>query len=257
MPSSNLDRIPAVIALMTSLCIVLGILHNVGFFSVVGLKYLMLLTLEDHVAASISWTPWVLIGLSFTFMQQLDSFFAPKNMKAPEPGFALWCLFSLGVLIGIYSFLFEYEWILYMACVGFIWPLYARTTIERSKLISDRPGLGLSATWSVFLVGWSIVSGHDKAHDMIVGKGPSTETIKVRNSSARQVVLVQYIDRGVLTFDGDSKIIEFVPWDEIRGISQSIEFYGESRACRWFGVLCVGSSEAELLHGRRERGREG
>src|SRR5947209_5946132 len=66
--SDLLDNVPKAIALLSATALLLTIVHDWGYFWIVGNRYLSIQTPYDHLTNSIEWLPQALLSLCLGFV---------------------------------------------------------------------------------------------------------------------------------------------------------------------------------------------
>jgi hypothetical protein len=82
---SQLEKAPQLIAAVTAVILCMSVVHDAGYFLVIGREYQWFMSPTDYIASAITWLPLVLLSVTLVGMLQLALGAALKFRNAPYP----------------------------------------------------------------------------------------------------------------------------------------------------------------------------
>ena len=221
-----IPHVSAMLPLMAAACLIVSMIWEVGYFIVVGTRFMPILTSADYLRASIFWLPLLvfsqligaIIGVelgkrSYQIKLQIErapsknAAIAYSNDKLIRYGFISSLIVSciaLSVNVRLVFLLF-FPLILVFWIVSIILDRVSAPQCLYSPAI-----FYLSICIVAFNFG--LISG---GSDMVDGitmsiKGGVTDSV-------REVRIMRFVDRGAFFREPGTTFVEFVPWDELKG----------------------------------------
>jgi hypothetical protein len=234
------ERFPTVLAAISFAVLITTVVHEWGYFSVVGIHFQALVSATDYLANSILWLPQTLLivggGLVSGYIVGgwLGSSGAEFSVVAPphkhrEADKAVGFLLSwtalvfqsllVGLLVGIALISALVDPLIGMPLIlMFVLPMGTRTYISRW------PGT-LSGTAIFGIVTGPLMLGAAFAFGVVEGrldlKG-TKDLVRIERKDAavgNEVQLLRSFDRGILVHKVIDGRVEFIRWDEVRAMS--------------------------------------
>lgn len=248
---SILDSASKVIALLSFSILILTVVHDWGYFWVVGLRFQSMQSPYDYLANSIEWLPYhlasglltVLLGFILMTIEKDPKYFwgvrSRKERRTAEKAF-----FALSVLtviaaiflsrfrISAFALLLSNAYAMLLALLvrftGFLtWFPAARTRAARNVLLLP----------SLVLISFGL--GANAAEDAVQST-TSVYRLDLKNSASMSVTLLRSMEKGALIWDGAVQRATLIRWDQIERISRVVGDHKreEALACSWFGFFC-------------------
>jgi hypothetical protein len=238
---SLLENGPKATALLSFCVLMLTVLHDWGYFWIIGSKFQSIQTPYDYIANSITWLPLslglitlYLVATRLTLMigrRSRDDFKSTPHRLIQETqnrqytrvavlGFvatllcgSFWYVFRfpVGVLFGTFTIVTGYCSIL---CV---WLRFAnfRQSPDLTLVIMILSG------FVPLIAGMSFAGGVVEAIDALSSFNKNVYGLKQKDVPDRHVLLLRSLDKGVLTYDLASSQIAFTRWDSLIGIDHA------------------------------------
>jgi hypothetical protein len=241
-----LDHFAAILSALTVGLLLTSVVHEYGYFLVIGTNFQALLTTSDYLASAVWWLPPVLSYAIIADWKLEDS----SPGKVPWKHWRTWlAIFALASIA--FGIIFS-PWppsllsvLVFMLLAMLAWfALYKRSALyqrwyrafeEQDDLNSiflrllkfGPPFLAL-----VFLWGW--IQGSNDANST---SDPYLVKFKDRDQAESRILLKNF-ERGLLMRNAASKRIEFHKWDEVVALEKMPNAKSESLACL-FGLAAA------------------
>jgi hypothetical protein len=248
-----LDIAPKAVAVLSFGVLIVTVLHDWGYFWMIGLRFQSVQTPYDHLANSIEWLPYSLVFIGLTFaansglirllqkegdFQEYPSGVSERNakrkMKWPSRLFlffnvvpAIITLFVLPtnaeVVVGLAS-------VLYICAVWFV--LHYTSLVRRTEYATF---LAISPTF----VTLAFLSGATEA-DIALNSTLNVYRVEVKGSTPVTLILLRSLDKGVLVWDRADNRATLIRWEQIDRISHFVSTDLSSRPlfCKFAKTLC-------------------
>jgi hypothetical protein len=259
-----LEAAPKAIAVLSFIILALTVVHEEGYFWVIGGHFLTIASAYDYLANSILWLPPVVLGFVFALATNLlyeafrrkrgpqESYFFGANRRARRRRILIVLLFSFygvaAVVLG-YFFMPPYILILYGASIStaFIVGVISIFEYFRSHVVvtlSIWSRISIMAIPALMIIVF-FVGAQEASFDVQGITNVYFLRLKAIPESAQSAVDPQKIqvlrsfDKGVLFRDPVKERIGFVRWDAVQSLERNS--YREdqlSRGCQRFPKLC-------------------
>ena len=197
------------------------VVHELGYFSVVGLRFQAILSVSDYFANSILWLPLAAVaGLGGRVFDDLIVGPAPFKARDGSPNLKVIFFIFMGVFSVIAIIDREIGLVLLGALFVVTWLVRHLTTGKYVAAEMLKPALIISFIVPVLLAGAFILGILDARSDLV----SATNSVNINEKgtmSENKVWLLRTLDRGVLVRDGDTNRIEFIRWEQIEKISEA------------------------------------
>jgi hypothetical protein len=214
-----IDRAPGIFAIGTASVLLLTVLHELGYFLVVGFKFQSFLSVSDYFANSILWLPY--FALFFLLGVAWGEFTRPTQRGVSRPSLKIFVVLviALAVVALIFDFL---AGVALLAAIGAI--TYFVRFLKRSK-DADRevPSWVIYLGVTVPIVGaLAFLNGVSDGRNDLKANGPHASLHMKSESLDEDVIIFRTFDRGLLAMNTASKLVEFFRWEEIQKISTPV-----------------------------------
>lgn len=229
-----------VVTVVTGLTVVLSLLYDWAYFSVVSPSSIQLLSIQDHISGAFEWIP---AGI---FPYALNSFFyamAPSGRSVNWTELKRYSLFRtlyfyLLWLLLAFSWLFtgSSDWFFVSAILFFLILFNIVQTGARENW-ADRTKTFLII--SAFAVTYALGQGNHQGLQDAERTLPNTLVITKDGSRIKNTVLLRQLDKGILLRTIDDNRIVFLQWDSVSrviGASQVVQTH--FRICELVGIFC-------------------
>jgi hypothetical protein len=217
------DKAPGIFAIGTAGVLLLTILHELGYFLIVGFQFQSFLSVSDYFANSILWLPY--FALYFLLGVAWGELTSPTHRGVNGPPlkmflkiFVVFIIVS-AVVVLIFDFLSGVAFLVAIGAIAF----FVRF-LKRSK-DADRqfPHWVIYLGVTVPIVGaLAFLNGVTDGRSDLTASGPHVSLHMKSESVDEDVIILRMFDRGVLAMNTASKLIEFFRWKEIQKISTSV-----------------------------------
>jgi hypothetical protein len=242
-----LDHFAAILGALTLALLLTSIVHEYGYFWMIGRNFQTLLATSDYLTNAVLWLPWVL----FVVLGNLRGFYSkpPKWWTVGDwRGWKAKLALTLAILLLVWNVVLS-EWppnamvILYFVMViaawwsrvytRFYWPvdgLDEINSIYRKVLLVGPPFL-----LAVFFFGWM-----QGGIDVESTSDPYLVKFKDREHAEPRILLRSF-DRGLLMRNAVSNRVEFHKWDEVVTLERVSGKKENPLLCRLFFItsLCA------------------
>jgi uncharacterized membrane protein SirB2 len=224
--STPLDDAPKFIAILSFSALVLSAVHEWAYFQVLGLQFLTISSPLDYLSSALIWLPLALAVLVAFAILNIAVRRIRGGSNKTHGAIFFWLAISIFVVALIGRLWMAGEGVVVILCLmlGFI-VLYKSSDMERS--ITKRSYL-FFATMMILIA--YVIGLNDAWRDQ--GKHGPFGRLKLfsptdrqnvlslkGNASAREVIVLRNLERGILIRDVNSNVIGFYPWAEVSAIS--------------------------------------
>lgn len=235
------DAAPKVIGVTSFIVLFMTIVHEWGYFYVLGWHLQTLATTYDYLTNAVVWFPTtasILFGAQF-----LEATMVVEGDKVRLNRVTL-VMVSAVPIIGILAYLFF---------GGDGSPALAVTSLcgimSVFYLVKIVPGKWITKDWKhrfvvvaplvpLTMLGYGISEGYSD-----LAKTTDVYAINQKEQQGtRQLVLLRNFEKGILVRDVPARRIEFIRWDNVTSISRlAASQKAVGYLCLWFGIVCRGS----------------
>jgi hypothetical protein len=232
---------PATVAFLA-----LSVVHEWGYFFVVGRGFQSLLTTTDYLSNAIAWLPGLLVGAVFFCAFDPVSYFWKWEISAPKLGKQRRINigvngFLSGMVLGIsitnYYFSGYLDAIL---VVGFLLILgWIKVTSVLTKLELSSPLYQVVRIVPILLI-LSSMLGAEEGRSCPICKDGNVYFLKLKHDEATHpAIVLRNLDRGLLVLKPLPNEVAFYRWEDIESFHKWT-FPPDDRPilCRWFGRTC-------------------
>jgi hypothetical protein len=222
-----IERFPTFIAVTSFAVLITSVVHEWGYFAVVGIHFQALVSASDYLANSILWLPRTLfiVGGGLGSGAAL-SIIAPPRKHRVAGSVAKVIIFGIVLYLSVVDPLFGIP-------IGLVVVLLRGATAYMRRW----PETFSRTTRSVILAVPLVLAG---AFSLGVGEGQidllgtkDLFRIELKEAGAsKEVQLLRSFDRGILVHNVTEGRVEFIRWDEVRGMSVASETPKEPKE-RW------------------------
>jgi hypothetical protein len=224
------------------------VVHEWGYFLVLGPHLLAVATTYDYLANALVWLP-AAIGAVFS-LQALDYAISIKDGKIKLGG--VFYFGWAGGVVGIALYLLfggmtaSFAFITFLgSCLIFFLARDAKGNPER---LSNYRLLLLSVYLTALAYGYGVSTAYSD-----LGKSTDIYSVEVKDSKegastrVRQLVLLRIFEKGLLVRDLPAQRIEFLRWESINAFSKLMPTPVATKGylCTWYGMSC-GKRGAEV-----------
>jgi hypothetical protein len=237
-----LDHFAAILGCLTVTLLLTSIVHEYGYFSLIGRNFQTLLTTSDYLANAVLWLPLVLMFALGVEWENLDV--RPSTQKLSWKDWRRWpaALFAVIMLLAIITspwppsplsmsgIMLIIIWIWSRVHKRFYRPIEGLEDLNLIYLRVVKVGPPFLAL--VFLWGW--IQGSIDART-------TSDPYLVRFKDQEQAqlrVLLRNFERGLLMRNAVSNRIEFQKWDGVLTLEKVPSDSSESFACFFISALC-------------------
>jgi hypothetical protein len=240
-----LERWPAILALATTMDVVMSAANMLGYFSVLGHHFIGILSASDYITSSIEWAPVVfpasIISVSIvTIMNK----YANRRAKADSRAITILILFicsSTGLLFIVLWVFFEHSYQLFIVNVLSEIGLFA--TFLPGVLFSNALSR-VSRNSRVFIISiiptiaiLAMAGGLQAERD--IASGTNYNLIQLTDGQNEYGVILRTVDRGVIFRETISETIGFIRWEQIRRLETRYpHLSSNSASCDLLKINC-------------------
>ena len=225
--SDVIAPLSAALPLVGAACVAVSICREFAYFYVVGLQFMPILTTSDYLRASIFWLPLTLgswaVGSFYGYISRMQADHLESQLeKSPNKENAISFVMMnlsmtvLGVaLVGqIFYYVIYLKVFFFQFIIVFLFCWLINFLMRRYPI----PAWILRLTINSIIV-LSISFAHGLSQGDFDMKSGTVMSIKGGFDSAdRDVRAMRFVDRGVFFRKPGTAQIEFVPWDEVKGV---------------------------------------
>jgi hypothetical protein len=212
------ERFPTILAVTSFAVLVTTVVHEWGYFLVVGAHFQTLVSATDYLSNSILWLPQTLalLGVAYATAYAL-AWFAPPPTP-PRVWVQQFLFISAPLLVSVVEPLVGIPF--FLAGVVFVGAgVYLRRQPETFSSTSIWVALGVPLVLSS-----AFALGVIEAQDDLRGTTDRLFRIEDKDSKVSDDVnLLRSFDRGILVNNATEKRVEFIRWDEVRAMSIAME----------------------------------
>jgi len=247
----KLEKVPHLIAAGTVAILIVSVIHDAGFFLVIGREFQDFLSPADYISGALSWSPsvgvaTVIVGAGLMAVRRYYGFETrriPKRRRGTKRGISIGIFVVIVYyIVAILYFLFDYDTANILAgpfiLIGLPWMIFwgvifshevPRTFLGPSGILM----IGLSAPVLLLIFSVGIVDARFalKSVDPIFA-------IDMAKKPTKHVVVIRNIDRGVIYHDPIQHRIAFIKWADIVSFSRVTALDERPNSCVWFGLNC-------------------
>jgi hypothetical protein len=250
-----LDSAPKAIAILGFLLLLMTVLHDWGFFWIVGSGYQSIQTPYDHLANSIEWLPENLLIVAICiFVVEFPDF-----LKGDDEGFEnvreytaekkirkmRWPIFLFCVFVFALAYVTEEKF----ASTGFFLALMLALLtmmVFAGPALYHKLGNQRNYTFPTFLIPLLIVtafvSGNLEAYSAL-SRFSDVYRVTFKGEKVANVIILRNFEKGALMWQPVEQRTIFSRWEQIDSIAHFIapKFVAESLSCQHLGILCKNS----------------
>jgi len=268
-------RMPSTSAAVSALALVLSVIHEWGYFSLIGEKWKATLAIRDYLTLTVEWLPyaimWVGLYIAFDVFALASAYSASSRNKQGTRAIAPVLLQRVRsglakTVVSIYTrvgnFLFRLvPWIFalavittYLTAQSYDWLVlkgltaavaWSATFLWCFKTIGHHFEINRSAlaAMGIFPAALMITFALGARHAHVDLNTGEIFTVTIQDEKImQQVVILRSIERGILLHDRETGTNRLLPWDQIVSISR--EDASEQRAL----PICTFVSEQWCEH---------
>lgn len=251
-----IETAPRLTATIIGATILISLVHEIGYFQVIGSEFMQLMSATDYIVSAIRWIPnglltlFVVIVWKF-FWDRAEDGLSEEEIEdaSPNPLKTYW--FRQGpILITMAIFLlFGPLFLLFIPHAPFaaaacsfivIWGAFSLWVVRHPRLEKRFPGvarnlfvLGPIVVCSVFALG--LDEGEAALND---SQGEFKISIRDGTAIENAQVLRIFAD-GVLIRRPDNNKISYITWADVKEIGRTGRVARQyNRACQWFDISC-------------------
>lgn len=233
-----LEAAPRLIGVFSFVVLVLTVVHEWGYFSILGGHFQTISTTFDYFANALIWLPST-VGI-LTYIQILDQTVERANDGSAKVSKWFYAHFVPGVLLLITGFLFTADPILnIMLVLGYaaFWMLAKIIPLQK---VDGRLWLYKTILCTPMVLLLSYGYGASSAYsDLRKTSDVYNLSTKDKPDVKRQLIMLRSFEKGILLHDRLADRLEFVRWDNVASLSKfATSNLGVGYSCTWFGVLC-------------------
>jgi hypothetical protein len=240
------DSVPKLIATISIFVLTISVLHDWGYFWVVGSKFQQLQTSYDFIANSIDWLPIpALFSVTYAIAMFLGMKFAAKFKPSPSEGFDSVVQARLGkqqrrgrivgvilvisltaILIGLEL---KYDPLPDWAAYSTIVVILALTGLALFLLVGN--GLQIKIDfWTAFAVffatlcfGAAFYAGAYSAVDDLYASTSNVYTVELKSNAIVGVKILRTLEKGLLQYNPLDRTVSFLRWDEVKTLRRQLD----------------------------------
>ena len=255
-----LQNISGLTALVTGITLLLSIIHEWIYFLRIGPEFMAMMSLGDFLIAALIWLPSAVLSVFVGYVVDMFSTRIEGGMTEDEiaatssnPSFTkkfraspMIVIMVLSVIFGPLNFLVLPNEPIYAFIIAImvLWVVFVSWVLGHPRL-SKRFS---PVSRSLFLIGPLIVifvlgNGAKQARDDLRATS-GNDIIYTNNRVIDNVLVLRAMGAGVLFRQASGSAIEIINWRNIVRIDRkNVMIEKQSRACRWFNVLCLNKKE--------------
>ena len=241
-----LDAAPKAIAVASFVVLLITVVHEYGYFFVVGSHLQAIATTYDYLANALVWLPAAMGAI--ISLQGIEYAISIKDgaIKLRSPFYFGWAAAALGLLL--YLLLGGVTAALAVTLFGGFTTIYFLT--RDFKATPERLSNYRLTLLGIYLVPLAFGYGVTTAYsDLAKSNDVYAVDQKDGQGRPRQLVLLRIFEKGVLVRDLPAERVEFLRWDSINSMSRLLRTPRPTTGylCSWLNVAC-GRREAEPLN---------
>ncbi|MGJ4954616.1 hypothetical protein ACQR1H_03155 [Bradyrhizobium sp. HKCCYLRH2015] len=241
-----LDLAPKFLAVLSAMVLTLTVVHEYGYFGVVGSHLQTIATTYDYLANAFIWLPTAM-G-SILSVQFLSSAMEIEEIKTDDGqtkhqikyrGFFyfIWAIAAISVVLYLlFGGLTASLAVLSFMGVTVVFFLTRGLKTEGERLQRWRLG-AFFAYVALLAYGYGVSTGY---LDLAKSNDVYALALKDSQGPARRLVLLRVFDKGLLVRDLRAQTVEFLRWDVISTMSKFAPKPDATQGylCTWFDVAC-------------------
>jgi hypothetical protein len=239
------DAAPKIIGVMSFMILLLTVVHEWGYFYVLGWHLQTVATTYDYLTNAVVWLPATAGILSGAQFLELTMIVEEDRVRLNTIALII---VSAPPVIGILLYLF-------IGGEGAIWVSSLVGISAVFFLLKIIPGKWVANDWKhrfvvvapmvpLLMLGYGISSGYSDLRK-------TTDVYAVNHKEeqgTRQLVLLRSFEKGILVRDVPARRIEFIRWESINSISRLLSVERSvGYLCLWFGISCRGIDPNPVL----------
>jgi hypothetical protein len=239
------DAAPKIIGVMSFMILLLTVVHEWGYFYVLGWHLQTVATTYDYLTNAVVWLPATAGILSGAQFLELTMIVDEDRVRLNTIALII---VSAPPVIGILLYLF-------IGGEGAIWVSSLVGISAVFFLLKIIPGKWVANDWKhrfvvvapmvpLLMLGYGISSGYSDLRK-------TTDVYAVNHKEeqgTRQLVLLRSFEKGILVRDVPARRIEFIRWESINSISRLLSVERSvGYLCLWFGISCRGIDPNPVL----------
>lgn len=235
------STIPKYVSISASFIILLSVIHEYAYFSVIGQEFITVYSATDFLKLSIFWAPAVLLTSIFGFtLRYYDESsrqraFAANPAQAERlykyPDLSLKIMRRSLFIVCFIGFAFvsiRNTIVVQMMCLLLFISAIDRLIINGKLPITNRPlEAYLFYLTVVILLTAAFFGGVRDAIRDLDKTEPKFEISTSNHDSGKSIIVLRAIDKGVLYKDPTNKRVTFVPWDDVKKLLSPEIFISE------------------------------
>jgi len=242
------DAAPKIIGVSSFIVLLLSVVHEWGYFYVLGWHLQTIATTYDYLTNAFLWLP-ASSGILVT-AQALEATMTIKENRVTLNRVVLYAAAAIPILGILLYLLIGGEGIspaLSVTSLIGIGAVYLLTKIIPGEWLAENSKyrfVMMLPLIVLLMLGYGITNGYSDLR-----KVTDIYTVDQKEKqSARQLVLLRSFEKGLLVRDAPAQRIEFIRWESINSISrvlaaeQSIGYL-----CLWVGVICRGNNPEPII----------
>jgi hypothetical protein len=228
----QLEKAPQLIAAVTAVILCMSVVHDAGYFLVIGREFQSFMSPTDYIASAITWLPLVLLSVAFVGMVQLAlgrrSNFETRRiplkskratMTATKAVIAVVLYIALCGLVCFGENLVTGP-DMFLILLFFPWLFFWGWILSHEKL---RRYIGMRGVF-LTLIGVPFMAeifcmGVRDASSAVLSEAREF-SLTVSTDAPKIIIVLRNIDRGVIFREPASNTIAFVKWSDIRSLSR-------------------------------------
>jgi hypothetical protein len=236
-----IEQVPHLSAAFTALALLLSVTHDIGYFYVVGYKWLTIQTAGDYLSSAIGWLPFTLLSC---FVGSIVGYgltrLRPSRAKRPAST-TLVVVVGLALLAFVYFFSYPQPEPLISIMIGGAWIVIASAMLppvneQTRKFAGSIIVITIGPTIAALFYALGVLDGYDDVSGKL-----DRYVVEIRQrSDIHEVTVLRELERGILIRDRQTNY--FFRWEDVASVSVVVATPDlTSRACRLSARLCFPS----------------
>jgi hypothetical protein len=244
-----IDSVPKFITTISLFVLIVAVVHDWGYFSVVGSKFQQVQTTYDFVSNSIDWLPLPVLALAALMLlgmrlsrpvEYFDGVLFAKFRWRRRLAFAFFLVLTAILLVANFEWNLP-SWVFYpglltsllLLALGLIaqFPSGLDRQTDRAIAIAVLLG-GLICCFAHFFGAYSAIE------DMYVLTS-NIYTIELKSGAPSAVKVLRTFEKGLLQYNTRERAISFIRWDEVKSLrrQQNVDDEGVPPMCLAVGFI--------------------
>jgi hypothetical protein len=243
-----LDNLAGTLAALTVGLLLLSVVHEYGYFWIIGSRLQTFLTTSDYFANAIVWLPFFILLMYFALDRDMlkgkNNFVRFGRIRGVKLKL-LWLSVVVGIPIITLFVLQEGALWSTAGIISVLWYAYGVDRLpfanaeDETKRIAHR-FMAMIPVIALFTFAWGLEQG--------VGDLKNTSepyAVSLKSGEEQSGILLRTFDKGILFRTLAESQVEFLKWDQINKLYRTAPpVWQRSLLCRYFGVLCWNFSTA-------------